>query len=188
VPLVSQISLMSKFDNLWQGYIHLSKDYTRYKNACFEFIPKLVDGIITNLGWPREKVGYVLLKEQLEFEKYLEGQYKIDTTLLPDGPGFWKFGLRLHLSKEISHDNVDPVDFVIPMAVGKSITAFAGTNSFVVAILGKANNDSFTVNETDNFEEISDCIYKRVANKLNAEIHWSMEQQQGQSKIFYLDS
>ena len=183
---------MSKFDNLWQGYIHLSKDYIQYRNACFEFIPKLVDGIITNLGWPREKVGYVLLKEQLEFEKYLEGQYKIDTTLLPDGPGFWKFGLRLQLSKEIiqsgNNVDIDPVNFIIPIAVGKSITSFAGINSFVVAILGKANNDSFTVNETDNFEEISDCIYRRVANKLNAEIHWSMEQQQGQPKFFYLDS
>ncbi|MBV8885290.1 MAG: hypothetical protein JO235_15025 [Chroococcidiopsidaceae cyanobacterium CP_BM_RX_35] len=184
---------MSKFNNLWQGYIHLAENYTRYKNTCFEFIPKLVARIVANLGWPKDKVGYVLLKEEFEYEDYedyLEGQYRIDTILLPDRPGFWKFGLRLQLSSNASKqgDNVYPIDFVIPVAVGKSISSLDGINAFVVEVIGKANNDSFMVYETDKFEEVSDCIFSRVISKLNAEIHWSMEQQQGQSKIFYLDN
>ncbi|MBV9388716.1 MAG: hypothetical protein JOZ78_20015 [Chroococcidiopsidaceae cyanobacterium CP_BM_ER_R8_30] len=190
---------MSKFDNLWQGYIHLAENYTRYKNTCFEFIPKLVDRIVDNLGWPKDKVEYILLKEQFEYkkyieeldhEKYIEGQSKIDSIILPDHPGFWKFGLMLQLaSNKIKQgDNVYPINFIIPIAVGKSISSVDGINSFVVEIIGKSVNDSFLVYETDKFEEISDCIFSRVTNKLNAEIHWFMEQQQGTAKIFYLDS
>lgn len=120
----------------------------------------------------------------------MEAQYKIGTVLLPDRPGYWKFGLKLQLAKEIApqDDNIYLIDFIVPIAVGKSITSVDGINYFVVVAINKTHSDSFTVTENDKFEEVSDCIYQRIANKLNAEIHWSMEQQQGQSKYFYLDS
>lgn len=171
----------SKFDELRKAYEKIAEIHTQDKTACLAFIPKCVNGIITNLSWPRQQTRFFILGEETQYIDYNQGMYQIDTIARPETREFWAFGLNLQLWKNINpNENLYPVSFSILFSVGKH------GDSFDIKI-GSTSPRLFTVNQSDNFQTISDYIFQKLLGMIDNGIHWSIEQKKGDLNSFYVD-
>lgn len=172
---------MSKFNDLWQLYINEAQIHTEYKSDCFNFIKNFVIKLVTNLDWQSENVGFYVFTEKHQVVNYREGLSDLSKNLVPASKGYWYFGLRLQLWKSdtIGVANLYPVNFVVPIFVGKF-------SPYYCVKIGNGNNlKEFRVTAGNDFQEISDYIHQKIKDKVNTWIHWDMETQ-NHDKFFYL--
>jgi hypothetical protein len=185
---------MSKFNELCIFYRNQVENHTDYKNACFTFIPELVENIVNNLEWPPENLTYVSLKDLTKTVSYMTEVSQLEKVVLPAEKGFWSFGLSLVLleAEALSAPNLYPVQFVIPIKVACQKLLNETEGIFTVNVASRQK--PFQVdsdNKVNEFKNISEYIYLKIKNKIEGWISWSIEQQKENSEnievTFYLD-
>ena len=162
---------MTKFDELCQAYATSRKNYFDYRNACHDFISRLVKKTIKYLEIPEEQVKLIPLSEEVKDQC----DYSISEAMHLDEDTFWHIGIKITLYEQ--PDIVPHQPVLIWLMVKKN------DGSFLVKLGPGSKDFMIRPNEEKDYIHFIDTVFLSIKNSFELELQHFLEGEEKTRRI-----